>query len=304
MAGGLNLVPHGADWVTHLGSAVESVGNKANRLFRQGFSRFSGFNSHGSSGSPLWARASLKKTNPLELAKRRSGQVMAIGDVEERLAGVPVYALINSNEDFVLVSGARTGKSLGLVCFRADDAELLLDQLKSMDPGMRERSKVVTIALNKVIQLKFHDVAFRFVPDPTQVANALKVCRKVEDDDNTFPGVPVFQSKSLVLRSQGKRYRPVFFRREDLERSLYLASRDRRGLNPAFRHGDTEVYVMEDIIKGMMEDHAPKWDDVIFIPPGFDVSAPERFLLLRKEERSKDQSCSPFHSSRTREECI
>ncbi|KAF3787601.1 Uncharacterized protein EJ110_NYTH13046 [Nymphaea thermarum] len=275
MVGGLNLVAHGADWATHLGNAVESLGNNANQVFRQGLSRFSGFDGHGSSGSAPWARVSLKKRNPLELAERRSNQVMAIGDVEERLAGVPVYALINSNEDFVLVSGAKTGKSLGLLCFREEDAERLLDQLKSMDPGMREGSKVVAVALNKVVQLKVNGVAFRFVPDPTQVANALKDNRK-DEDDNAFPGVPVFQSKSLVLRSQGKRYRPVFFRKEDLERSLYLASRDRRGLNPGFRHGDTEVHVMEDIIKGMMEDNASKWDDIIFIPPGFDVSAPER----------------------------
>ena len=71
--------------------------------------------------------------------------------IEERLAGVPVYALSNSNEEFVLVSGFSTGKSLGLFCFKQEDAEALLEQMKSMDPGMRKGgSKVIPVALNKV----------------------------------------------------------------------------------------------------------------------------------------------------------
>lgn len=70
--------------------------------------------------------------------------------IEERLAGVPVYALSNSAEEFVLVSGARTGKSLGLFFFSRGDAEALLEQMRSMNADMREGSKVVTVALNKV----------------------------------------------------------------------------------------------------------------------------------------------------------
>lgn len=62
-----------------------------------------------------------------------------------------MYALSNSNEEFVLVSGFSTGKSLGLLCFKKEDAEALLEQMKSMDPGMRKSgSKVVPVALNKV----------------------------------------------------------------------------------------------------------------------------------------------------------
>lgn len=76
---------------------------------------------------------------------------MLVEDIEERLAGVPVYALSNSAEEFVLVSGASTNKSLGLFCLREEDAEALLEQMKSMDPGMRSGSRVVPVALNKVL---------------------------------------------------------------------------------------------------------------------------------------------------------
>lgn len=197
---------------------------------------------------------------------------MPASAIEERLAGVPVYALSNSSDEFVLVSGVRTGKSLGLFCLKKEDAETLLEQMKLMDPGMRQGSKVVAVALNKVFQLKLDGVAFRLMPDSTQVKNALRVMEKAGFSDDGFSGVPVFQSRSLILQSQDKKYRPVFFRKEDLENSLLSASNQQNRLNPAFRQGDIQVAVFEEIIKGMQENASRQWDDVVFIPPGFDAS--------------------------------
>lgn len=194
--------------------------------------------------------------------------------IEERLAGVPVYALSNSDEEFVLIKGSKTGKSLGLFCFKKEDADSLLDQMKLMDPGMRRSSSVVAVALNKVFQLKVNGVAFRLIPEASQIKNALmeKEKEKAGSLDDEFLGVPVFQSRSLILRSQNKGYRPVFFRKEDLENSLLRASQQQRRLNPLLRQGDIEVASLEDIIKGMKDDSCSTWDDVVFIPPGFDVS--------------------------------
>ena len=77
-------------------------------------------------------------------------KAMSTEAIEERLAGVPVYALSNANEEFVLVSGTSSGKNLGLFCFKKEDAEALLEQVKSIDPLMRTGSKVVPVALNKI----------------------------------------------------------------------------------------------------------------------------------------------------------
>ena len=71
-------------------------------------------------------------------------------DIEQRLAGVPVYALSNSNEEFVVVSGQDPVKSLGLLCFKEQDAEILLGHMKAFDPRMRPGSKVVPVALSMV----------------------------------------------------------------------------------------------------------------------------------------------------------
>ncbi|GFY92996.1 Tic22-like family protein [Actinidia rufa] len=391
---------------THLESALSNFHSHAKQAIEAGFLRFR-FNSRpNSSGkSPTWARIGENV--------RSRGVSMSNEDIEERLAGVPVYALSNSSGEFVLVSGLGTGKNLGLFCFKEEIAEALLQQMKSMEPDMRDGSKVVALALNKVFQLKLDDVAFRFVPDPSQIKYALEERRKAGFSDEVFPGVPVFQgssevgwspsvvglrfcrrlpdqigglrassevnktwrsqigveqllssevaglealsevietwrsqimveqlrgapfsspcaiapldmarafvrlshvaspllrqgatvclaaprrapfcaidntidapvhipgvsaslakphnaalapermilrsmsgihSRSLVLRSQNKRYRPVFFRREDLEKSLFKASREQNRLNPALREGDIQVAVLEEIIEGM-----------------------------------------------------
>ncbi|KAL8201680.1 hypothetical protein R6Q57_010827 [Mikania cordata] len=213
--------------------------------------------------NPVWARIT---------ADKPAGAAMSNEDIEQRLAGVPVYALSNSSEEFVVVSGQNPMKSLGLLCFKEEDAVTLLGQMKSMDPRMRPGSKVVPVALSMVFQLKVNGVSFRFIPESSQIKNAIEERRKAGILDESFSGVPVFQSRSLVLRSQNKRYRPAFFRKEDLEKSLAKASLQQRQLNPALRVGDLEVAVLEDIIQGMKDNSTTDWDDVVFIPPGFDVS--------------------------------
>ncbi|KAG8481204.1 hypothetical protein CXB51_025960 [Gossypium anomalum] len=324
---------------THCSSLFRQTQYQLMDAFNSTFSHFNppSFSPKG----PVFARIADSSKTQIALSKKNGAAMPA--EKLERLAGVPVYALSNSEEEFVLVSGVSTKKSLGLLCFKKEDAEALLEQMKSMDPGMRKGgSKVVAVALNKVVQLQVAGVALRLVPESTQIKNALrkrakkageslkikilylcvisKVVKVLHNDvkldqtsqfnwepadpailngskyghnvyemafsspgnkgteragfsDDSFPGVPVFQSRSLVLRSQNKSYRPVFFRRlEDLEQSLLRASRDQNQLNPAFRPGDIQVAVFEDIIKGMKDTSTSNWDDVVFIPPGFDVS--------------------------------
>uniref|UniRef100_A0A453FIG0 Protein TIC 22-like, chloroplastic n=1 Tax=Aegilops tauschii subsp. strangulata TaxID=200361 RepID=A0A453FIG0_AEGTS len=127
--------------------------------------------------APPWAR----------IPSPSSSAALPVAEIEDRLAGVPVYALANSAQEFMLVSkthrggggdvaggvggSARHPPALGMLCFRREDADMLLAQ---MDDDMRAGSTVVPVALNKVIQLKSDGVAFRFLPDPSQVANAIK----------------------------------------------------------------------------------------------------------------------------------
>ncbi|CAO2822435.1 unnamed protein product [Amaranthus hypochondriacus] len=218
--------------------------------------------------SPPFAR--IPPLTPQKLKQQNCA--MSNQAIEERLAGVLVYGLVNSNEEFVLISGRRSKKSFGMFCMKKEDADSLLEQMRLMDPEMRRGSSVVPVALNKVFQLRVKEVSFRLIPEVSEVKNALQEKEKAGFPDEDFPGVPVFQSRSLILSSDRKRYRPVFFRKEDLEKSLFRASKQQGKLNPILRQGDIVVASLEDIIKGMKDDSSGNWDDVVFIPPGFDVS--------------------------------
>lgn len=71
--------------------------------------------------------------------------------IAARLEGIPVYALSNGQGEIVLVSAPDAGKSLGLFCFKKEDAEAILQEMRGMDKEMRqEGSRVVPVALNKV----------------------------------------------------------------------------------------------------------------------------------------------------------
>ncbi|XVF84535.1 hypothetical protein PTKIN_Ptkin17bG0044600 [Pterospermum kingtungense] len=235
----LNLQQALSSLQTHCSSLFQQTHHQLKDAFNSTFSH-----SNPPSFSPkghVFARVADSTKTQVDFSKK-SGSALSVEAIEERLAGVPVYALSNSEEEFVLVSGVSTKKSLGLLCFKKDDAEALLEQMKSMDPSMRKGgSKVVAVALNKVFQLKVNGVALRLIPESTQIKNALIERERAGISDDSFPGVPVFQSRSLVLRSQNKSYRPVFFRKEDLENSLQRASRQQNQLNPAFRPGDIQV---------------------------------------------------------------
>ncbi|KAK3016041.1 hypothetical protein RJ639_007684 [Escallonia herrerae] len=141
---------------THLESALKNLKNHAQNNLSASGSR---------GNNPIWARISEKYGSPPP-----SNLSMSTEAIEERLAGVPVYALSNSFEEFVLISGANTRKSIGLFCFKEEDAETLLAQMKSMDPDMRKGSRVVAVALNKMLPL-----------------NVGKPCSKVNSDITKGP---------------------------------------------------------------------------------------------------------------------
>lgn len=51
--------------------------------------------------------------------------------VAKSLAGTSVYTVSSSNNEFVLMSDAEGAKSIGLLCFRQEDAEAFLAQVSS-----------------------------------------------------------------------------------------------------------------------------------------------------------------------------
>ncbi|XP_048543494.1 protein TIC 22, chloroplastic [Triticum urartu] len=194
-----------------------------------------------------------------------AAQPLALGpdEVARALTGTPVFTVCNSSNEFVLVSDPATGlRSLGLLCFRSEDADALLSHVRTRQPVLGKGAKVVPITLDQVYMLKAEGIAFRFLPDPLQIKNALQL----KSGLTGFDGVPVFQSDLLVVKKQKKRYCPVYFQKEDIERELRKASKSSKG---SALSKQIMVGSLEDVLKKMeINDRNSGWDDLIFIPPG------------------------------------
>ncbi|KAM0948958.1 hypothetical protein DsansV1_C06g0065191 [Dioscorea sansibarensis] len=205
-----------------------------------------------------FAAASLEAKHAFDVA-------LSADYVAKTLTGTPVYTVSNSNNEFVLISDPNNGlKSLGLLCFRHEDAQALLAQVQLRQPVLGKGARVVPITLDQVYMLKVEGIAFRFLPDPLQIKNALEL--KAAERSKGFDGVPVFQSDLLVIKKKNKRYCPIYFQKEDIERELMKVSKASKGFSSS-QH--IMVGCLEDVLKKMeLNDKNSGWDDLIFIPPG------------------------------------
>ncbi|XP_031498953.1 protein TIC 22, chloroplastic [Nymphaea colorata] len=196
--------------------------------------------------------------------KRAFDIALSTEEVAKTLAGTAVYTVSNANNEFVLVSDPNGQRSLGLLCFRQEDAESLLAQVQLRQPVLGKGARVVPITLDQVYMLKVEGIAFRFLPDPTQIRNALEL--KASGATKAFDGVPVFQSDLLVVKKKNRRYCPIYFQKEDIERELLKVSRVSRGVSLS-QH--IMVGSLEDVLKKMeINSKNSGWEDLIFIPPG------------------------------------
>ncbi|KAM5565688.1 protein TIC 22, chloroplastic [Rosa sericea] len=183
--------------------------------------------------------------------------------VAKSLVGTAVYTVSNANNEFVLISDPSEAKSIGLLCFRKEDAEAFLAQVRTRTRELTSPAKVVPITLDQVYMLKVEGIAFRFLPDPVQIKNALELKAA---DRSAFDGVPVFQSDLLVVKKKNKRYCPIYFTKEDIEKELSKVSRSSRG--PGVSQ-NIMVGSLEDVLRKMESSEKNSgWEDLIFIPPG------------------------------------
>ncbi|GMY28662.1 protein TIC 22, chloroplastic-like [Fagus crenata] len=218
--------------------------------------------------APASSNRRLRPTHAPFASISQPKQALAAGlssdHVAKTLAGTAVYTVSNSNNEFVLISDPNGAKSIGLLCFRQEDAEAFLAQVRTRKRELRSDAKVVPITLDQVYLLKVEGIAFRFLPDPIQIKNALEL--KAADAKSGFDGVPVFQSDLLVVKKKNKRYCPIYFTKEDIEKELSKVSRASRG--PTFSQ-HIMVGSLEDVLRKMeVSENNLGWEDLIFIPPG------------------------------------
>ena len=108
-------------------------------------------------------------------------------EIKLRLSGIPVYAVVNTKNEFVLVSGDdNESRQLGLFFFSKEDAEGLIDTIKEQNPKLGKSAKIMATSMDAVYEFAVtprsdsdtEGVVFRFMPDGRQVGNALEVRRE------------------------------------------------------------------------------------------------------------------------------
>ena len=153
---------------------------------------------------------------------------MAMPEMEARLQGCPVYTVVNRNKEFLLVSDEQSKeKQLGFFFFSQDDAQHLLGQVKEKDPGLAKSASIMQVSLDKVYRFamvprekELQGVMFRFFPDQKEVQNALDLFQERGLGATSMMGVPVFQAEGLTIKAEDKRYVPLFFSKNDLDKAL------------------------------------------------------------------------------------
>lgn len=80
-----------------------------------------------------WSTAPILRHRPpfasVSQPKKALAAVLSSDHVAKSLAGTAVYTVSNSNNEFVLISDPNAAKSIGLLCFRQEDAEAFLAQV-------------------------------------------------------------------------------------------------------------------------------------------------------------------------------
>ncbi len=229
-------------------------------------------------------------------------------EVKARLAGVPIYAVVNQKREFILVSGDDdTSRQMSLLFFNKDDAEGFQGTIKKENPKLGKSAQVLSTSLEAVYELalgKSTEVLFRFMPDSRQVVHALELYKKAGIPKEGFVGVPLFQAEGLTVRGDSSRYTPLFFSKDDLDVALKQTYSDagavelQKKIDRAKKElaeggGDdarqrlmgyekklkeevsrvqnqprVDVGSFEDVLVKMQEDSKGEWSDVIFVPSG------------------------------------
>jgi hypothetical protein len=149
-------------------------------------------------------------------------------EVRARLASVPVFAVVNAADEFVLVTGDDGARQLGLFFLERADAEGLIATIRAREPKLGKAARVLATSLDAVHRFASEPraatgtqgVTFRFMPAAAEVGAALALVAAAGLPAAAFRGVPLFQAEGLTVKGEAARYTPLFFSKADLDAAL------------------------------------------------------------------------------------
>ncbi len=209
---------------------------------------------------------------------------MTEAQVLERLNGIPVFAITDDKGAPLLgaipqqPNRPQEAKQILLFFLSPDDAQNLLNQLKTSNPQVASKAKVSILSMNQAYQAikanKDKTVAFEFVPSKASLESARAIVKAQGKTDKDVPPVPVFFATSgtgnqqglLTIEADGKQTVPFFFDQRDLQSLLDRAKQQQPNLAKDAKIQVTSLFVVLDNMIAKDNKKNPEAERFQFVP--------------------------------------
>jgi Tic22-like family len=207
-------------------------------------------------------------------------QALPESQIVEKLQGIPVFALTDSDNLLLTASAANEqGRpAKGGAFFSQADAKTFLQKLQKENPNLAKQVEIRPVSLSEVYKAQMSldpkkRVDILYVPNQNQVKTALNLVQKSEKQFNG--GVPVFMAKNsrkgTFITIAGKNNQsvvPVFFDRDQLQPLI-----DKFKQQQPSATIEVQVFALEALLDGMRIKNDPFYESLLFSPSreGLDV---------------------------------
>ncbi|GER46358.1 protein TIC 22-like [Striga asiatica] len=200
--------------------------------------------------------------------KNNCNHALPTAEIKKRLAGIRAYKITDRCDTHVGLIGKNRG--IHLLYLGEQDAHSFLNSVESLGDKVDmhvDDLRVYDTPITEILDVGVDDPPMKLVPELLQVKYAIEEIKKNSNEntaDGSFSGVPVFQSDGLAVDDgKGKRYRPCYLRKEDLEyaRSAVLTKSD-------LMIDNIKVTSLEKIIQEMKDSSISKSNNILIAGPG------------------------------------
>ncbi|MCL1491826.1 MAG: hypothetical protein M1G31_13915 [Pseudanabaena sp. Salubria-1] len=208
------------------------------------------------------------------------------GQVLERLSSIPVFVIVDDRNNPLLVDSPQQSNKQVSFYLGTDEAEVMLNQVKTANPDIGNKAKIITRRMNDIYQFirqnKGKNVAFKFVSKRSNIEAARSILAAQGKPINQVPEVPVFFAtvqrangqRLLTVDGNGGKIVPIFFDKRDLEG---LLNRNRETVQKIINIQVASLFQVLDSMVTKNNQPNPEVELFQFVPSG-------AALVLREKE--------------------
>lgn len=193
-------------------------------------------------------------------------------EILEKLDPVPVFTIADEQGAPLVASGEDEAKVAG-VFISQDDANQFVNQLKTENPELAQKVKVVPVSLGEVYKLsesaqsQENALNFAYVPEQEAVDSA-----KTIGEANKQPyqgGVPLFVARGgdgkgyLTFERNSQQVIPFFFDKQQLEE---MVARFKEQEPEVAANVDIEVHALEGVIETLEKGSDEVLEKIVLVP--------------------------------------